>query len=384
MNNWFYFSFYFGIMNIYDKPFTFDRVIRIVITLFIILGLLYFVHVVRAALLPFVVAWLIAYLLNPLVQFVRNKLRVKNKVLAIFIVLITITAIITGAVFALLPSIKEESRSLIEAAKRFFENRDFIPVLPHALQEYIVENFNIKEFFSGLSAQGVKEILGGTFRFVGGVFSGSYAIIVALLAFFITLIYIVFILIDYERISKGAIGLIPLRFRDKAASVLADVEYAMNRYFRGQAMVAGSVGILLAIGFKIIGLPMGVILGLFIGLLNMVPYLQIVGIVPMVFLCLLQALETGNNFWVVLALAVGVLIIVQLIQDLFLVPKIMGKMTGLNPAIILLSLSIWGILLGVLGMIIALPMTTLLLSYYERFIATMGKKEDNDDLKPVL
>ena len=94
MNNWFYFSFYFGIMNIYDKPFTFDRVIRIVITLFIILGLLYFVHVVRAALLPFVVAWLIAYLLNPLVQFVRNKLRVKNKVLAIFIVLITITAII--------------------------------------------------------------------------------------------------------------------------------------------------------------------------------------------------------------------------------------------------------------------------------------------------
>ena len=384
MNNWFDFSFYFGIMNIYDKPFTFDRVIRIVITLFIILGLLYFVHVVRAALLPFVVAWLIAYLLNPLIQFVRNKLRVKNKVLAIFIVLITITAIITGAVFALLPSIKEESRSLIEAAKRFFENRDFIPVLPHALQEYIVENFNIKEFFSGLSAQGVQEILGGTFRFVGGVFSGSYAIIVALLAFFITLIYIVFILIDYERISKGAIGLIPLRFRDKAASVLADVEYAMNRYFRGQAMVAGSVGILLAIGFKIIGLPMGVILGLFIGLLNMVPYLQIVGIVPMVFLCLLQALETGNNFWVVLALAVGVLIIVQLIQDLFLVPKIMGKMTGLNPAIILLSLSIWGILLGVLGMIIALPMTTLLLSYYERFIATMGKKEDNDDLKSVL
>ena len=226
--------------------------------------------------------------------------------------------------------------------------------------------------------------MGGTFRFVGGVFSGSYAIIVALLAFFITLIYIVFILIDYERISKGAIGLIPLRFRDKAASVLADVEYAMNRYFRGQAMVAGSVGILLAIGFKIIGLPMGVILGLFIGLLNMVPYLQIVGIVPMVFLCLLQALETGNNFWVVLALAVGVLIIVQLIQDLFLVPKIMGKRTGLNPAIILLSLSIWGILLGVLGMIIALPMTTLLLSYYERFIATMGKKEDNDDLKSVL
>ncbi|MBR5172756.1 MAG: AI-2E family transporter, partial [Phascolarctobacterium sp.] len=58
----------------------------------------------------------------------------------------------------------------------------------------------------------------------------------------------------------------------------------------------------------------------------------------------------------------------QCIQDLFLVPKIMGDVTGMNPAIILLSLSIWGALLGVTGMIIALPMTTLCISYYKRFV----------------
>jgi len=69
-----------------------------------------------------------------------------------------------------------------------------------------------------------------------------------------------------------------------------------------------------------------------------------------------------------MACVLAVFAAVQIIQDAFLVPKIMGKITGLNPAIILLSLSIWGSLLGMLGMIIALPLTTLMLSYYQRFI----------------
>jgi len=67
-------------------------------------------------------------------------------------------------------------------------------------------------------------------------------------------------------------------------------------------------------------------------------------------------------------MALVVFAVVQIIQDTFLVPKIMGKVAGLNSAIILLSLSIWGSLLGMLGMIIALPMTTLLLTYYQKYV----------------
>ena len=85
-------------------------------------------------------------------------------------------------------------------------------------------------------------------------------------------------------------------------------------------------------------------------------------------LAILKAADTGQNFWIIIASASAVFIVVQIIQDTFIVPKIMGKITGLNPAIILLSLSIWGSLMGMLGMIIALPLTTLMLSYYQRFI----------------
>ena len=162
---------------------------------------------------------------------------------------------------------------------------------------------------------------------------------------------------------------------------MEDVEYTMNRYFRGQALIALCVGVLLAIGFKIIDFPLAVTLGLFIGVLNMIPYMQTIGIIPMLILALLRSAETGENFWIIFGLALLVLGIVQMIQDLFLTPRIMGKAMGLNPAIILLSLSIWGTLLGFIGLIVALPLTTLCLSYYKRFILQDDKGMEMSEME---
>ena len=85
-------------------------------------------------------------------------------------------------------------------------------------------------------------------------------------------------------------------------------------------------------------------------------------------LMLLEAADTGENFWWILLPAVMVVAVVQVLQDTVLVPKIMGSAMGLNPAVILLALSVWGSLLGFIGLIIALPLTTLLISYYKRFV----------------
>ncbi|MDG1145414.1 MAG: AI-2E family transporter, partial [Flavobacteriales bacterium] len=106
---------------------------------------------------------------------------------------------------------------------------------------------------------------------------------------------------------------------------------------------------------------------LLIGLLNLVPYLQILGIIPVFLLCVLQSMETDTSVWVTIGSASIVFVVIQLLQELLLIPHIMNKATGLHPAIILLSLSIWGSLLGITGLILALPMSTLLLSYYKKF-----------------
>ena len=107
----------------------------------------------------------------------------------------------------------------------------------------------------------------------------------------------------------------------------------------------------------------------------MVPYLQLVGFIPTILLAVVKAADTGESFWVIMLGALIVFAVVQAIQDTILTPKIMGKVMGLNSAIILLSLSIWGSLLGIMGMIIALPMTTLLITYYQRYIIKNQKNE---------
>jgi predicted PurR-regulated permease PerM len=90
-------------------------------------------------------------------------------------------------------------------------------------------------------------------------------------------------------------------------------------------------------------------------------------------LALIHALETGMSFWVSLGLTALVFAVVQIIQDAYLSPKIMGKVMGLSPAMILLSLSIWGKLLGILGLLIALPATCLVLAYYKRFVVPAAR-----------
>ena len=97
----------------------------------------------------------------------------------------------------------------------------------------------------------------------------------------------------------------------------------------------------------------------------------------MAFLALMKAANTGDNFWVVLLSALVVLCIVQAIQDLILIPRIMGKRMNLHPAVILLSLSVWGKLLGLLGMIVALPLTTLVVGYVKRYHELKGIIDDN-------
>ena len=100
------------------------------------------------------------------------------------------------------------------------------------------------------------------------------------------------------------------------------------------------------------------------------------GFIPTIVLALLKAHDTGQNFWGIILAAIIVFCVVQAIQDWVLTPRIMGKVTGLNAAVILLSLSIWGTLLGFIGLIIALPITTLLVSYYKRYVLEEEEEEE--------
>ena len=350
------------------KKITFDSFIRAVILGAIIIGVLMLLKRLSGVLLPFFLAWLIAYLIYPLVSFFQHKLRLKNRIISIFCALLTLTVIGSVAFYLLVPPMIQEFLRVKDLLIEYFSTTHTASNVPTTLSEFIRQNIDLHILEQMFSQENILDALKVTVPKLWSLISESINLLFGFFTVFLILLYIVFILLDYESISEGWAHLMPKKYRKTVTGILNDVKDGMNRYFRGQALVALCVGILFSIGFLIIDFPLAIGLGLFIGALNMVPYLQIIGFVPTIMLAILKAADTGDNFWIIIASATAVFIVVQIIQDGYLVPRIMGKITGLNPAIILLSLSIWGSLMGMLGMIIALPLTTLMLSYYQRYI----------------
>lgn len=350
------------------KKITFDSFIRAVILGAIIIGVLMLLKRLSGVLLPFFLAWLIAYLIYPLVSFFQHKLRLKNRIISIFCALFTLSVIGSIAFYLLVPPMIQEFLRVKDLLIEYFSTTHTASNVPTTLSEFIRQNIDLHILEQMFSQENILDALKVTVPKLWSLISESINLLFGFFTVFLILLYIVFILLDYESISEGWAHLMPKKYRNTVTGILNDVKDGMNRYFRGQALVALCVGILFSIGFLIIDFPLAIGLGLFIGALNMVPYLQIIGFVPTIMLAILKAADTGDNFWIIIASAAAVFIVVQIIQDGYLVPRIMGKITGLNPAIILLSLSIWGSLMGMLGMIIALPLTTLMLSYYQRYI----------------
>lgn len=367
------------------KKITFDSFIRAVILGAIIIGVLMLLKRLSGVLLPFFLAWLIAYLIYPLVSFFQHKLRLKNRIISIFCALFTLSVIGSVAFYLLVPPMIQEFLRVKDLLIEYFSTTHTASNVPTNLSEFIRQNIDLHILEQMFSQENILDALKVTVPKLWSLISESINLLFGFFTVFLILLYIVFILLDYESISEGWAHLMPKKYRKTVTGILNDVKDGMNRYFRGQALVALCVGILFSIGFLIIDFPLAIGLGLFIGALNMVPYLQIIGFVPTIMLAILKAADTGDNFWIIIASAAAVFIVVQIIQDGYLVPRIMGKITGLNPAIILLSLSIWGSLMGMLGMIIALPLTTLMLSYYQRYIINQEniyKTETTED-QPV-
>lgn len=362
------------------RPYTFDRVVRLVLSALGVIGAIWLIDILSSVLLPFVVAWLIAYLLEPLVQYNRKLLRVRRRVLPVMITLFECVLLLSAVSVFVVPSVLNEMHHLAGAVTTYSVEHNNVSQIPAEIQDYIRENIDFVAISKQLTGQDWRSLLST----VGSFIAGGYDVVMGVFSWFVVLLYIVFIMLDYERLLLGFKHLVPPRYRNVTFGILDDVTRSMNHYFRGQALVASIVGVLFAIGFLIIGMPMAIVLGLFIGLLNMVPYLQLISLVPATLLCLVWSVDGGGSFWNLWFSAMAVYIVVQCIQDLFLTPKIMGHAMGLNPALILLSLSIWGTLMGFIGLIIALPLTTLLLAYYDRYITRSengeppAEKKDRD------
>ena len=362
-----------------SKPITFDRLIRALTTAAIFGAALALINYLSGVLLPFFIAFGIAYLLYPLVLFFQQKARLRNRVISIAVVLVLVIAILTGFFMLIVPSFIDQTIRLEELISSYLTKVGQNKSVPALLEEFVLPYISDYDWLNQLENGQLISIIQKVIPGVGGVLSQAFHIVGGLVTFCVTLLYLFFILLDYEQITEGWSRLWPKHRREHMMDVAGRVRTNMGNYFRGQSLIALCVGILFAIGFSIIDFPMAIGLGLFIGMLNLIPYLQMVGIIPTIMLALLKAYDTGGSFWLILLSALAVFAVVQTIQDMILTPRIMGKAMGLNPAMMLLSLSVWGALLGFIGLIIALPLTNLILAYVNEWIDERDARAPESD-----
>ena len=357
-----------------EQRYDFDRVFRLLIWAATILLLFFLIRHLSEVLIPFVVAFLLAYVLHPLVSRVQR--RIKNRTAAVLLTVVGAGLLFAGVAAVLAPIVADELQGVNQLAHQFRQEGSQLQLrIQRTIEEdtsgwvqFAIEKtqqFVTSEQFLTLAAEAARRLAPG----IQGLLSGVYGFFAAITGLVIVVLYMIFLLIDYGQVENHWQELLPPRMREAGVGFIEDVSDIMGRYFRGQFLVALTTGVLFAIGFSILGLRLAVLLGLFMGLLNLVPYLQLVGVVPAALLSVLHTLETpGAVIWQDLLGLLIVLAVVQLIQDGFLVPRIMGEVTGLRPAIILLSVFVWGKLLGFLGLVLAIPLTSLIVAYYYRYV----------------
>lgn len=355
--------------HFFRREFTFDRIARMLVLSVLILLIYVAVQAIWSVILPFLLAGIFAYVMMPLVRFFQYTLRLRSRGLSVILTLLLLGAVVYLAVIFIIPSINAEIEKTLQVISGYSSGQDILMmILPRNIRNYLNGGLRWGNFPQQLSFEKVLENVKLLLDQVGGIINSTLSIFSWGLAFLIGFIYFVFILLDFENLARGFISLFPKTLRPTIRTISMDLDRYMNNYFRGQALIAISVGILLSIGFNIIGLPLATAMGIFIGILNFIPYMQALGIIPLGLASLLMAAQTGENAFVCMLLAYGVLMIVQIIQDMIIVPHIMGQTMGMRPSLILLVLSIWGYLLGFFGMLIALPITMFIYSLYMRYV----------------
>ena len=317
--------------------------------------------------LPLAVAGVAALVFQPYYEWLRDRLKLGK---ALALVALFLSAIIPMTAFfwffgALLVDqageLVDKLPSLVQSVSEWVKER-----APKAVA-YVENHPYLKSFQSLVEGreetlvQGLEAMGRGALSAGAGVLSG----IGALLAWVVTPIYFAFFLLA-DRPGKLEIQrYLPFLKEDTRN----DVAYLVHQFveiivafFRGQLIIAFLQGILFAIGFTLVGLKYGFVIGIVLGFLNIIPYLgSIVGLATALPLAFFQP---GGGLGRV-ALVILVFTIVQLIEGYLLTPKIMGDRTGLHPMVIIVAVFFWGTALsGITGMILAIPLTAFLVVFW--------------------
>lgn len=308
--------------------------------------------IISNILMPIIIAVLLYYLFNPVIDFME-KHKIK-RVWGIAILFASVLLLLAGGIVLVIPLLENQITTLAETFPVFIDN------LVHTVIAFI-DDFSGNEladqiisqidgFINSISSDIGNYVSEGLTRFssvVTGITSVVMTIVIAPIILF-------FLLKDAEKFANGVLAVTPPKWRADLIRIATEIDIQVGSYIKGQLAIAVANGVMIFLGFTIIGLDYSGILGLAGGILSLIPYIgPTLTFIP----ALIVALFTS---WTEVFLLILVWIIIQFVEGNFVEPNIMGRQLNIHPLTIIIILLIMGDLLGLFGLIFAVPIYAIL------------------------
>ena len=322
----------------------------------------------RSLICSLLLAWLVAYALNPVVSKLE-RLRI-GRTAGIVILTVAITVAGATVVFLIVPVIQEELGALFSQLPNYFSTIQ--KALATAWERTFHERFpsDWQTLFNRLTrnASSLKSISGLVAKPVGNIILGAFTSILNLLMWLLGVaiipVVVFYLLRDYDRLIEGAKQIIPQARREATLGLFRDIDRTLGQLVRGQLLVALILSALYGTGLFVIGVPLAVVLGIVSGFGNIIPYFSLViGLLPSLTLAAIHFKDWIHPLYVLLLFAS-----VQTLDALLITPRVVGKRVGLHPLLVILALIVGGQLLGILGVLLAVPTAAVLKVIVQRII----------------
>lgn len=319
-------------------------------------------------LLPIGVAAVIAYILDPALEWLERRFRLSRHA-SLLLLFLGVLIVLSLFLLVLVPPLLQELYQFATNLPRHIEKS----------RDGILSFLDSHQQLKAWTGEHLNPILGNIPAYLtslltklGGPAQQLFSWIGFVIGFLFVPIYVFYFLLEKRQIADNWKKYLPLHrtwWREEIVLVLSEINNYLILFFRGQVIVGLCIGVLTAIGLWIIGLPYALLIGCLAGALSIIPYLGVIStLVPALLIGYTYA-ETPTDMWLKPLLVLGVFCAVQLCEGFFISPRIMGDRTGLHPLTVIISILIWSILLpGFLGPILAVPLTATLRVLMYRYV----------------
>lgn len=325
-----------------------------------------FLYLVRTTVFLLVLAFLIAYLLDPIVD--RLEAWRVPRTLGVLLVSTVLIGLLVVVVWIIVPEVRYQVQVLSQrvpqwAGRLYVWAQPILEKLHISLDAQSIEAY-AQKLLKWVQAN-LPRLREPILRVLQGMFTGVAGFIVGVYQFIMVPVMAFYLLRDYNKIGPRFYSLLPPAWRPAAREWLREIDQAVGGFLRGQFLIALFLAVYYAIGLTLLRVPLGFLLGILSGLANIVPYMSlVVGMIPAALLAFLDHPSLWRVLWVLALFESG-----QLIEGLILGPRIMGRQTGLHPVTVILAILVGGTLMGLWGVFLAVPAAALLKAVFQRWTA---------------